>query len=100
MAMRVAPHSSLTLTSLLERAGTLFPRTTIVSQRPDNSTHRSNYGDLYQRARTLAAALQQLGLRPGDRVATLMWNHHMHLEAYFGVPAKPKGRWTSRDWRD
>ena len=31
--------------------------------------------------------LQQAGLRPGDRVATLMWNHYMHLEAYLGIPA-------------
>jgi fatty-acyl-CoA synthase len=28
-----------------------------------------------------------LGLRKDDRVATLCWNHHAHLEAYFGVPA-------------
>ena len=25
-------------------------------------------------------------MRPGDRVASLCWNHHEHLEAYFGVP--------------
>jgi fatty-acyl-CoA synthase len=31
-------------------------------------------------------ALRGLGLEPGDRVATLMWNHYAHLEAYFGVP--------------
>ena len=80
-------HSQLTLTPLLERAGRLFGKTAIVSQRPDNSTCRSSYGDMYRRARALAAALQDVGLRPGDRVATLMWNHHMHLEAYFGVPA-------------
>ena len=77
----------LTLTSLLERAGRLFPRTTIVSQRPDNSTHRYTYADFYTRARALASALQRLGLRRGDRVATLMWNHHRHLETYFAVPA-------------
>ena len=77
----------LTLTSLLERAGRLFPRTTIVSQRPDNSTHRYTYADFYARARALASALQHLGLRRGDRVATLMWNHHRHLETYFAVPA-------------
>jgi fatty-acyl-CoA synthase len=86
MNNRTTPQSSLTLIPLLERAGMFFPRTEIISQRPDNSTHLSTYGDLYRRARALAAALQRLGLRPGDRVATLMWNHHMHLEAYFGVP--------------
>lgn len=78
--------SQLTLIPLLERAGKLFPKAEIVSQRPDNSTHRYAYRDLYRRARALAAGLQTCGLRPGDRVATLMWNHHMHLEAYFGVP--------------
>jgi fatty-acyl-CoA synthase len=76
----------LTLVSLFKRAGKLFPKTPIVSQLPDNSTHRSTYGDFYCRAQSLAAALQECGLTPGDRVATLMWNHWMHLEAYFAVP--------------
>ena len=76
-----------TLVSLLERAGTCFRRTDIVSQRPDDTLHRYTYGDFYRRTRSLAAALQDYGLRQGDRVATLMSNHHMHLEAYFGVPA-------------
>jgi fatty-acyl-CoA synthase len=78
--------SQLTLIPLLERAGRLFADTEIVSQRPDNSTHRYTYRDLYRRARSLAGVLQDYGLRPGDRVATLMWNHYTHLEAYFGVP--------------
>lgn len=34
----------------------------------------------------LAAALQAAGLRPGDAVATLLWNQATHWEAYFGVP--------------
>jgi fatty-acyl-CoA synthase len=79
-------RSPLTLTPLFERAGRLFPRVEIVSQRPDNSTHRYTYGDWYRRVLALAAALQALGVRPGDRVATLMWNHYAHLEAYFAVP--------------
>jgi fatty-acyl-CoA synthase len=78
---------SLTLASLLERAGKLFPNVEIVSSRPDNSIHRYTYGEMHQRARKLATALQALGLRCGDRVATLMWNHHVHLEAYFGIPS-------------
>jgi fatty-acyl-CoA synthase len=76
----------LTLTSLFDRAGKLFPEVEIVSRRPDNSLHRYAYRDWHQRARGLAAALQSFGVRPGDRVATLMWNHYAHLEAYFAVP--------------
>jgi acyl-CoA synthetase (AMP-forming)/AMP-acid ligase II len=63
---------SLTLAPLLERARKLFPTVEVVSSRPDNSIHRYTYREMHQRARVLAAALQALGLRSGDRVATLM----------------------------
>ncbi|MGA8312758.1 MAG: long-chain fatty acid--CoA ligase [Terriglobales bacterium] len=76
----------LTLRPLLERAAKLFPRVEIVSSRPDNSIHRNTYGEMSQRARSFMAVLQAAGLEPGDRVASLMWNHYAHLEAYFGVP--------------
>ena len=76
----------LTLRPLLERAATLFPKVEVVSSRPDNSIHSSTYGEVSRRARSLAAVLQTAGLQRGDRVASLMWNHHAHLEAYFGVP--------------
>ncbi len=77
----------LTLPAILERAGKLFAHVEVVSGRPDKSLVRHTYGDIYRRARQLAAALQNAGIRAGDRVATLMWNHSTHLEAYFGVPA-------------
>src|SRR3984893_10416593 len=77
----------LTLPTLLERAGKLFARVEIVSRRPDRSIVRTCYGDFYRRARRLASALSKLGLRSGDRVASMMWNHSGHLEAFFGVPS-------------
>jgi fatty-acyl-CoA synthase len=77
----------LTLTHILERAGTLFARIEIVSRRPDRSLARYTYADFHRRARRLAKALQDAGLQRGDRVATLMWNHSTHLEAYFAIPA-------------
>jgi fatty-acyl-CoA synthase len=79
-------QTPLTLIALLERAGKIFPKAEVISQRPDDSTQRYTYADLYRRARSLGAALQENGLRPGDRVATLMWNNYAHLESYFGVP--------------
>src|SRR5258706_9168604 len=77
----------LTLPTLLERADKLFARVEIVSRRPDRTIVRTCYGDFYRRARRLASALTKLGLGPGDRVASMMWNHAGHLEAFFGVPA-------------
>ncbi len=80
-------HYPLTLCHILERAGKVFPEREIVSRLPDHSLHRCTWGDVYRRARSLAEALQKAGLQPGDRVATLMWNHYAHLEAYLGIPA-------------
>ena len=76
----------LTLEPLLERAGQLFGGSEIVSRLPDKSLHRHRYADFCRRTKALAGALQRLGLQRGDRVATLMWNHYAHLEAYFAVP--------------
>ncbi|NRF70042.1 long-chain fatty acid--CoA ligase [Aquincola sp. S2] len=77
----------LSLNHFLDRAGTLFKHNRIVSRLPDKSLRTMSYGQWHRRTRALGSALQRLGLRPGDRVATLGWNHHAHLEAYFGIPA-------------
>ena len=79
-------EADLTLTQLFERAVRLFGDREITSRLPDRSLFTYRYSDLKRRSRSLAAALLQAGLRPGDRVATLMFNHSVHLEAYFGIP--------------
>ena len=76
----------LTLMPILERAGKLFGASEIVSRLCDKSLHRYHYRDFYRRTLALGGALQAAGLRRGDRVATLMWNHYAHLETYFAVP--------------
>ncbi|MBI3938096.1 MAG: long-chain fatty acid--CoA ligase [Betaproteobacteria bacterium] len=76
----------LTLAHLLERARRLYARSEIVSRLPDQALHRYTYREFHERTLALASALQRIGLSRGDRVATLMWNHHAHLEAYFAVP--------------
>ncbi|MBV8205160.1 MAG: long-chain fatty acid--CoA ligase [Acidobacteria bacterium] len=95
-------QSPLTLTAMLERGGRLFPEVEVVSRVPRwedalpgvlpgnyaaPQFHRYTFADFYQRSRRLAAALVNAGIRPGDRVGTLMWNHYAHLECYFGIPA-------------
>jgi fatty-acyl-CoA synthase len=76
----------LTLAHIFDRAGRLFPESEIVSRMPDKSLHRYRYADFHLRAQALVTALRKLGVKRGDRVATLMWNHHAHLEAYFAIP--------------
>jgi fatty-acyl-CoA synthase len=77
----------LSLNDVLERARTIFAGNEIVSRLPDKSLRRHTYGEYAARTQRLAAALLKLGLQRGDRVATLAWNHHAHLECYFGIPA-------------
>ena len=76
----------LTLPTILKRAETYFPHQEIVTRMPDRSFHRYSFADFGKRARQLAVALKGVGLEPGDRVATLCWNHYQHLEAYLGIP--------------
>src|SRR5687767_10488131 len=75
----------LTLTTFLERARKLYSKQEIVT-RGTTETFRYTYGDFYRRACRLANVLRELGVRPGERVATLGWNSHSHLEVYLGAP--------------
>jgi len=75
----------LTLQHLFERGTRLFPDREIVSGGM-HGVHRYTYRDFGQRVHQLANALKDLGLQPGERVATFAWNHHRHLELYFAVP--------------
>lgn len=76
----------LTLPTILRRAESLFGKKEIISRLPDKSVHRYTYREFAVRVKKLAVALGQLGIRQGDRVATLCWNHYQHLEAYFAIP--------------
>ncbi|ORU92087.1 MAG: long-chain fatty acid--CoA ligase [Cycloclasticus sp. symbiont of Poecilosclerida sp. N] len=76
----------LTLPHMLERIGLYFPTIDVVSRLPDKTLHRTNYLTIQRRAKKLASALTQAGIKKGDCVATLMWNHYAHLECYMGIP--------------
>jgi fatty-acyl-CoA synthase len=71
---------------IAERAETVFADREIVSRTADD-TERSTYGEVVERARRLASALRELGIGPGDRVATFGWNSRRHLELYLAVPS-------------
>ena len=75
----------LTVHSLLERAEKVFPKKCVVSRTHDQ-LRRVTYKEIGERTRRLASQLVELQISRGDKVGTLAWNHHRHLEAYFAAP--------------
>jgi acyl-CoA synthetase (AMP-forming)/AMP-acid ligase II len=78
-------QTPLLLSSVLTHAARTFPDVEIVSRFPDKSDHVTSYSGLLRRSSRLANGLGSIGIKPGDRVATLAWNSYRHLELYFGI---------------
>ncbi len=57
----------------------------VVTHRVEGDMHRYTYADAYKRICRLARALEGLGLMPGDRVGTMAWTTHRHVELYFAI---------------
>ncbi|HLR67057.1 MAG TPA: AMP-binding protein, partial [Virgibacillus sp.] len=74
-------NTPLTITSMIERAEKYFPKKEVISRTHDG-IHKLTYKEIGERTRALSSALEKLGVKKGDRVGTLAWNHHRHLEAY------------------
>jgi len=70
---------------LIEHAAIAHGGQEIVTATVEGERHRYTWADCRHRARQLAEALTRLGVRTGDRVGSLAWNTHRHLEAWFAV---------------
>ena len=75
----------LTLPSILEHAALYHPDREVVARTVEGPIHRYGYGEALARTKRLANALLALGVKPGDRVATLAWSTHRHFELYFAA---------------
>lgn len=76
----------LLTTNILDHVEVAHPRVEIVSRTVEGRIHRYDYAGMAARTRRLARALRRLGVNSGDRVASLAWNTHRHLELFYGVP--------------
>jgi fatty-acyl-CoA synthase len=75
-------QTPLTLELVFERLRTVF-----ADGRVSDAEGERTYGELADRVLRLARALtDELGVRPGDRVATFGHNSTRHLELYYAVP--------------
>ena len=75
----------LLVSSIIDYAADVHPNTDIVSVAVEGGLHRYGYADARKRILRLANALRDLGVKPGDRVATLAWNGYRHFELYYAI---------------
>ncbi|MHA6344975.1 long-chain fatty acid--CoA ligase [Roseivivax sp. CAU 1761] len=75
----------LSIIEILRYAAEVHPGAEVVSARVEGDRHRQDYAATYRRAAQLARGLRGLGIGRGDRVATLAWNGHRHLELYYAT---------------
>lgn len=75
----------LLVSKFLEHAAVNHPNREIFSMLPEGGEFRYNYTGLSDRAKKCAQALEKMGVQQGDRVATLAWNTHRHMEIWFGA---------------
>ena len=75
----------LTVDKILDHANTWYADREIVSRSVEGPIVRTTYGQVHDRAKRVSNVLLGLGIKPGDRVATLAWNTARHIEAWYGI---------------
>lgn len=75
----------ITTNTIIQHCELESPAQRVISATTENEFVEFTYAELAERIRQLANALTRLGIKPGDRVATLAWNSHQHLELYYAV---------------
>ena len=79
-------QTPLLMSRILGRGAKLDPNVEIVTLLADG-THRQTLEATATRSKQLANALSDHGIKPGDRVASFMWNNYRHLELYQAIPS-------------
>lgn len=78
----------LTLSRILEHGRRVHGGSTVTTWTGEPEPQRRTFAEIGDRAAQLAGALRdELGVRQGEPVATLMWNNAEHVEAYFALPS-------------
>ncbi|QJX03422.1 long-chain fatty acid--CoA ligase [Alcanivorax sp. IO_7] len=75
----------LSLMDVLDYGAQVHPKAEIVSATVEGGEHRQTYRETRHRVARLAHALVALGVKPGDRVATIAWNGYRHMELYYAI---------------
>lgn len=78
-------HQSLLISNLIEHAAKYHSDTTIISREVSGEMTITNWLQIQQNSKRLANTLQSLNFEQGDRLATIAWNNHRHLESWYAI---------------
>jgi fatty-acyl-CoA synthase len=76
----------LQISAILTHAARAHGEREIVSKLVDEPLWRYDWAGCERRSRQAAQMLGTLGIAGGDRVSSLAWNTHRHLELFYAVP--------------
>ena len=76
---------SLTLDKIFDHAARWHGDREVVTRSVEGPVTRSDYATLHRRAKQVSHGLLEMGIKPGDRVATMGWNSDRHLEVWYGA---------------
>ncbi len=78
-------HQSLLISNLIEHAAKYHADTSIISREVNGQLTTTNWLTVQKNSKRLANALDTLNLQQGDRLATIAWNNHRHLESWYAI---------------
>lgn len=78
-------HGALTLDKIIDHAARWHTDREVVSRSVEGPIVRTTYGQMRERAKRVSNALFALGMKAGDRIATLAWNTARHMETWYGI---------------
>ena len=78
-------HQSLLISNLIEHAAKYHADTSIFSREVNGQITTTNWLQVQQNSKRLANAFTSFNLNQGDRLATIAWNNHRHLESWYAI---------------
>ncbi len=75
----------LLISSIIEHAARYHADTAIISKNTDGTMQHTNWLNISNHAKRFAKSLNLLGLKQHDRIATIAWNNHRHLESWYAI---------------
>ena len=75
----------LLISNLINHAERYHADTAIISKNTDGSITETNWAKVAANSKRFANVLKHLGLSQSDRVATIAWNNHRHLESWYAI---------------